>query len=370
MQENLLMNTSREEKYARNARSASARNYRNTRISSSKISVIVPVYNSEGSLSTCIRSITEQSYDNLEIILVDDGSTDFSGDICDKAASRDSRIKVIHIKNGGPANARNVGIKNSTGEFIFFIDADDTIDKDALSILTEKKADLVIGNFKKIKNGEKEDRKDIPMFESCMMDKTYIINYARSYLKKPNKYLLFAFSWGRLFRADIIKKNNILFPWRLHTFEDVAFNFLYLEYVDSVYYLDETIYNHTVYDGYSSATMSAQDNPNKLFGFIEALDRAKDFLSYIPNIKEEIAHARISLTIIQLIRLCGQMDAGNEKKIKEFIAELVRDPLIRESLHHYSPDKGESKMIPFFIEMGFVTPIVWICKYKAKKRYK
>ena len=94
------------------------------------ISVVIPIYNVQEFLPKCIDSVINQTYDNLEIILVDDGSPDDSGYICDKYKAKDSRIKVIHKKNGGLSDARNVGIENSNGKYICFVDSDDIIHKD------------------------------------------------------------------------------------------------------------------------------------------------------------------------------------------------------------------------------------------------
>ena len=95
-----------------------------------KISVIVPVYNVEQYLERCVDSIINQTYKNLEIILVNDGSTDNSGQLCDELAKKDDRIRVIHKKNGGLSDARNVGIDEAEAELIGFIDSDDYIDED------------------------------------------------------------------------------------------------------------------------------------------------------------------------------------------------------------------------------------------------
>jgi len=104
---------------------------------SCKISVIVPVYNMEPYLQKCLDSIIAQSYSNLEIILIDDGSTDKCPQICDEYAAKDSRIKVIHKKNGGVASARNAGLKISTGEYIAFVDSDDWIETTMYSDLLD-----------------------------------------------------------------------------------------------------------------------------------------------------------------------------------------------------------------------------------------
>lgn len=110
------------------------------------ISVIVPIYNSESFLNRCIDSIIVQSYKNLEIILVDDGSTDQSGAICDAYAQKDCRCKVIHKKNGGAGSARNRGLSAATGEFIGFVDSDDSIEPDMYEVLIKsmkKNVDIV-----------------------------------------------------------------------------------------------------------------------------------------------------------------------------------------------------------------------------------
>lgn len=116
-----------------------------------KISVIVPVYNVEKYLSQCLDSIIHQTYKNLEIILVDDGSTDSSGLICDNYSQKDKRIKIIHKCQGGLSDARNAGLKIATGEYISFIDSDDFIDKNMYSILinnTQKyNSDIVWFNY-------------------------------------------------------------------------------------------------------------------------------------------------------------------------------------------------------------------------------
>ena len=101
------------------------------------VSVIIPVYNVERYLKKCIDSILNQTYKNLEIILVDDGSTDCSSKICDEYAKNDTRILVIHKANGGQSEARNIGISESKGEYIFFVDSDDYIEYNAIETMLE-----------------------------------------------------------------------------------------------------------------------------------------------------------------------------------------------------------------------------------------
>ena len=101
----------------------------------SKISVIIPVYNTELYIARCIDSVLKQTYENWELILVDDGSGDKSGTICDDYAKEDSRIKVIHNQNHGPAASRDLGVKEAIGELIMFVDSDDWLDEKMLQIM-------------------------------------------------------------------------------------------------------------------------------------------------------------------------------------------------------------------------------------------
>ena len=124
-----------------------------------RISVIVPIYNTEKYLARCIESILCQTYTNLEIILVDDGSTDKSGDICDFYARKDNRVKVVHKENGGAAAARNFALNMVTGQYIGFVDSDDTVEKDFFELLydliCQYDADISMVAYREIEMGEK-----------------------------------------------------------------------------------------------------------------------------------------------------------------------------------------------------------------------
>ena len=173
----------------------------------SLVSVIVPVYNVEKYLDKCIKSILNQKYRNIEIILVDDGSTDSSGSICDSYAKKDDRIKVIHKKNGGLSSARNTGIDEAKGEYIGFVDSDDYIDEDMYETMVKKlidnNSDIVIcskvieySNGKILKNNYKEK----------------LIKDNIEGLKQLNSYKVFDMSaCDKLYKISLFK--NIRFPF-------------------------------------------------------------------------------------------------------------------------------------------------------------
>lgn len=148
------------------------------------ISIIVPVFNVENYLEKCIESIIAQTYQNIEIILVDDGSEDNSGRICDKFAKEDSRIVVIHKKNGGLSTARNAGIDIAKGFFIGFIDSDDYVSVDFCEILLQaiinEKADMAICNFLSVDenyNSIQENNTNLPIKNSCVNADEFMKGY-------------------------------------------------------------------------------------------------------------------------------------------------------------------------------------------------
>ena len=342
------------------------------------ISIIVAVYNDENRIGYCIKSVLNQDYKNFELIIVNDGSTDSSGEISREFAKKNSRVSLVDIKNSGPSNARNVGIKKAKGEFIFFLDSDDYIEAEALNLLyspiTKSKVDLVIGDFTTLLDSKKviPSRNILHFPKSTILSRKKINSYINLYLQRPNKYPLFAFSWGRLFRTEIIKEKKILFNKDMRTFEDVDFNFRYLCYVENAFYVKKSIINHIISTTYSSATMNIPRNYKKFFGYGIALESASNYLRknrITKNIIPNVAHAYSAFTIIQFIRLGLQYNKRNKVKIKKIFFEFVNDPSLQKKISYYSPNKGDSVIIPILIKMKFTWLLLQFCRIKGKLRY-
>lgn len=185
------------------------------------ISVIVPIYNVEKYIRKCIDSIIKQEYKNLEIILVDDGSPDKCGEICDEYAKIDERIKVVHKANGGLSDARNVGIKCSNGEYIGFVDSDDYIEKDMYKVLffnmLQHNADISICKYRKIYENKKSkkiiyDNIDVKVFDGEEKIKELLLgknisDHAMNKLYKKNVFNNVEFRKGYKFEdIDIMYK--------------------------------------------------------------------------------------------------------------------------------------------------------------------
>jgi len=339
------------------------------------VSIIIPVYNAEKYLQRCVESAIGQTYANIEILLIDDGSTDDSGNLCDEYALNDRRIKVIHKKNGGPADARNVGIEYSRGESIFFVDSDDHIAKEALSVLIEgfdkSRADLVLGDFKIENPTEVSSAERGFIFPSDReLSGDDIVYYVRSYLQKPTGYSVFIYAWGKLFKAKILKENNVRFNTDFRVFEDIAFNFDYLKFVHSAYYIRRHLYNYIAYDNHTTAGAKIFENP---VGFKVGLGSIASFLKYRnvedSVVEKEIGNASVHFSIRVIMGLIANKNIGL-RKLYTLLRRMVYDSDIRRALKFYAPTKGDSKIIPLLMRLRLVYPIIWVCRYKAYKRYR
>lgn len=169
-----------------------------------KISIIIPVYNSQQYLEQCLSSVILQTYPNLEIICVDDGSTDGSGEIVDQFAQRDKRIIALHQKNAGESNARNVALERATGDYIGFCDCDDWIEPDMYrqmeTVMETEGLDLVATGWYKENNGLCEEIKNKLPVSQGVIERDLLLKY----IYKRDSYKGFAYIWNKLYNRNIL----------------------------------------------------------------------------------------------------------------------------------------------------------------------
>lgn len=204
------------------------------------ISVIIPAYNAEKYMDRCLNSIVKQSYNNLQIIVVNDGSTDNTKKILEKFAEADNRIVVINQKNGGVSQARNNGIYIAKGKYMCFVDSDDYIDINMIQKLYDgiKKCELSVCGFVNYFDNEEKDG-------PSPFGNTNGLKTRNEYLKIMSKYLYsvyFGALWNKLYLSEIIMKNNIRFDDKISFAEDFIFNIKYLEYVTKVSIVHNNLY--------------------------------------------------------------------------------------------------------------------------------
>ena len=187
------------------------------------LSIIVPVYNVSNYLRGCIDSILSQSYPDFECILVDDGSTDESGLICDEYAARDSRIRVFHKENGGVSSARNLGLENAEGEWVYFVDSDDELLPDGLRIIVDcirPDVDVVLAGYESY-DEDGTLKYSIPDRVKIMLKKTESLSTL--YERHALFYRFLPYLWIRLLRRSIIEEKHIRFDTRISNKEDTLF---------------------------------------------------------------------------------------------------------------------------------------------------
>lgn len=185
------------------------------------ISIIVPVYNAEKFLDECLSSITAQSFCGFEVLLIDDGSTDGSSGKCDEWQERDHRINVIHKKNGGVCEARNVGVENARGEWILFVDADDRINEDLLSNLLNAQSEKQVDGA-----GTGYITFDHTVDEATSEEAEVLIANKKRYTKlRGGEYV-----WGTLYNRNLIEQANLRFDVSLLRHEEAFWNSIYALY--------------------------------------------------------------------------------------------------------------------------------------------
>lgn len=257
-----------------------------------KISVIIPVYNSAQYLMRAVDSIKEQKYPNLEIILIDDGSTDGSDILCDSLSKHDNQIKTIHSKNEGPAVARNKGLDVANGKYIYFMDSDDYLTSKLFLTVAPllEQYDMIIFNYQKI------DENGRSLSYSCFEDGIYTFNNTKDklqfILEKVLKYRIGWELWNRIYRRDIIEKNCIRFANENYA-EDLYFFLCYMGCINKIICIKQNFYNYLIHPNslMDLSKIRPSDNLNKvnnlsfeLKKFYMTLDQCNNIECYYPLI--------------------------------------------------------------------------------------
>lgn len=289
------------------------------------ITVIVPIYDVEQYLNTCIESITQQAYENLEILLIDDGSPDNCPHMCDQWAKKDNRIKVIHKKNGGLSSARNAGLDVCTGDYISFVDSDDYLHKDMYSILMhdikEKNVDVV--KCAKYYDVEGEVERD------C------ILNTPKEYTKEEILHNYFYYQedfcggcWDKLYKAELFR--NIRFPEGINSEDYYMYVQLYTK-INKLYFNNVPLYFYRIRE--NSICRKPEINEHS-FDKIIVSDMVYEYIEnnisqYIEDAKAFQAISRFAI-YNRLISDYGYQNFKKEwqKDIKRFLHTVLRNKKI------------------------------------------
>lgn len=209
------------------------------------ISVVIPVYNRKNKIRDAVKCVLDQTHTDFELILVDDGSTDGSSEICDELAANDERIKVVHQKNAGVSQARNTGLRNAKGEWLIFMDSDDKVKPDMheklLRTAQKNNADMVIcGVLNEFYNAEgKKSREELISNEDEFIEDSS--KCAKKVLSLLRSSLIHS-PWNKIYKMDVIKSNEMMFKPEISLGEDLIFNLEYLKVANKLAFISEPLY--------------------------------------------------------------------------------------------------------------------------------
>ena len=281
------------------------------------ISVVIPIYNVEKYLNKCIESIINQSYSNLEIILIDDGSKDTSGIMCDSYVLKDNRIKVIHKENGGLSDARNVGIEKEKGEYIVFIDSDDWIDEKMIEILynviKKNNSDISICDYFLAYSEEIQTQKE----DIEIINLSNIEALKKIYDKDLGVCMIVA--WNKLYKRNLFK-DDIRYPYgKIHEDEFTTYKLLYK--AEKISYTNQKMYYYRQRE--NSITSSFN---KKRLDCLEAFDERTKYMKYIvknESLYKETLREYYGLIIVMYFKY-EKFYSNDKKTLKELKKKALK----------------------------------------------
>lgn len=340
------------------------------------ISIIVPVYNVEQYLRSCIDSICQQDYQNWECILIDDGSKDSSGLICDELSADDDRINVIHKENGGVSSARNIGLKRAKGQWICFVDSDDRLVNDALShmlgVNIKHNADVclcpIVSSIKTDSEAHILDSEEkLNLIWSSLAYRT------EEYVRKG--YLIDA-PHAKLFRTNIIKSNKLIFIEGLSKSEDALFDAQFYHHAKKVVMDSHQVYHYTLNPTSICHTYKFDNIPM----FATLLEHEETFVTkyYSESIKfKDILYIRALVALEQVLYEAGAEKLSLKKRteaVKLFMSSNIVERLIKETEYQkiasYFPGRSRKIDLKLIQNRRYRGLIKWIdlCRFIFEMR--
>ncbi len=308
-----------------------------------KISVIIPVYNVENYLRQCVESVINQTYKNIEVFLIDDGSSDKSPAICDEYALNDNRIKVIHKKNEGVSAARNDGLKEITGNYVTYVDSDDWLDLNAFSEIVsviEEHPGIGCLSFTYIKEYDTNSFErhifngdhifiDEKVFYNAFYRK--IFGLLNSELSGPEKLENLSTCWGKLYRSDLAKNGTFTDLKKIGSCEDGLYNIFALKKCKSAVYIDKCLYHYRYVKG--SITTKYRPELVKQWKNLFSIMQNEIDNQNQPNDFQESLNNRISLSILGIGLNALSNNAASFSENRRYIKKYICSEIYRNAIH-------------------------------------
>lgn len=339
-----------------------------------EITVIAPIFNARPFLAECLESVLVQEGPTFEVILVDDGSTDGSGEICDEYARRDKRVRVVHQANAGPGAARNRGLDLARGEFVTFVDADDFLETDALAALAtvaaETGTDFVRGEIRMIQDadGPPTYLGGVDSFLPPISGFAYIDEKDG----RPQAYVR-SNSVACLIRMQPLRDRNIRFNTDLLIGEDLLFMLTLAESIKTYHRIDRVVYNYRRQTLNSLTSTYSPTRGRRARESMECLDFLARFLER-NNPPDTVAAAMgnvyVSFAIRGLVVFAADSLTGMPDAFARF-SQAFSSPMLRRMLPYYRPGSGagKSRLLPFLIRLKMLRAAFFLCRRKASRRY-
>lgn len=345
----------------------------------SLVSVVVPVYNVEKYLFRAIDSVLYQSYQNFEVILVDDGSADSSGVLCDEAREKDARVRVIHQENAGVSSARNVGIAAASGEYLFFLDPDDTIERETIQCMLEtmkdKQCDLVICGVKKIfvdEDGETVSEQIICLSEEGFYSNIDLIMKLRS--GNIVEVDSCASACNRLYKKSSFASLQEPFPADIAYCEDVYFSIDLLNVCDKIYFIKKPFYNYYRYDVKirKSSMNSHVKNRFEIYKRIH-LRICQTILHRVSEAQMKLCkHNFIDRVILACVKLCSFDSPYTKEEIVKQLNSIVHDESVINAMTSYDrkvkTNWTNSWTIPLLIQLKNIEYLMYFAGKVAREK--
>lgn len=326
------------------------------------ISIIIPVYNVEKYLSECLDSILAQTYTDYEVILVDDGSSDCSGAICDEYAKKEARIQVIHQENAGVSVARNNGIKQARGEWITFVDSDDWLDSDFLAAFQlDDDAEMSVTGLRYIRCPERVEMKTWNFEEKSIFLSKDFEDIAK------NNLLEYGTVCCKVYKKQVLDEYNIRFDKNISYHEDHLLLLQYLQHIDKVSMHRAVGYNYRI--TYSGQSLSSKMHPwDKLNHAAEAMFGELKRLPYFDKLSKWYVYKIGTFCLSPKVSACHSVFASDmpKKEKKLAITIIISDACIIRD--YYKPVGLRNRILKACLLRGYIPLKTFYCSINFAKR--
>lgn len=331
------------------------------------LSIIIPVYNVENYLEACVDSILSQDFKDYEIILIDDGSTDKSGKICDAYAAQDERVRVFHIENGGPSKARNYALAIADGKYVEFVDSDDQIESDALIKIYEKihsqNEEVLIMNTNIVDGNDSVIQiLNIPNKGKKSTDNILIE------LTPTSKAIYLHYLWNKWYSLDFLRRNNITFDENVRLGEDFLFNCNVFKNATMIEGTDVLLYRYYKRDnGSLSSKFNADELQRRKMMDAVLIDLYQSKGLYCAETREQIDQMIGAMAFASIRAVFGK-NSPKRKKQKEYVRDFLESEYYDYLIKYLSSgnvgmvNRVEVKLL----EKRFVIAFLWLEELRKK----